>query len=193
MKTKQTILRALAATMAAGLLCGCQPRRPALPPLAASNAPAAGALAPAPAPGMPAPALSIEELQRLLQRALILQAQAPVGSTIAFVTADALGTGSSGPGLVCALATEAAEITVVQLLPATRADGMRELQAYRAWLEQQGLTAIIVSQGDVTTLVRETGAGAHVLMQVGATGAYVVRGAHDTAVARALLAQLFPD
>jgi len=179
------------AALAAGLLCGCQPPIPVLPPLAASNPPPVAAVMPVPT--VPAPELSIEDLQWLLQRALVLQTQAPAGSTIALVTRDALETGTSGPGLVCTIASDAADITVVQLLPATRADGMRELQAYRTWLEQQGLTAIIVAQGDITTLVMEAGAGATVLMQVDATGAYMVRGAHDPAAARALLAQLFPE
>ncbi len=179
------------AITAAGLLCGCQPPIPDLPPLPASHPPPPAAVAPAPA--MPATELSIEDVQQLLQRALVLQTQAPVGSTIALVTQDVLETGTSGPGLVCRMAADAADITATQLLPATRADGMRELQAYRTWLEQQGLTAIIVAQGDVTTLVMAAGAGGHVLMQVDATGAYVVRGAHDTAAARALLAQLFPE
>jgi len=193
MKHAQTIARGMAALAAAGLLCGCPAPIPELPPLAASNPPPADAATPAPPLPVPAPALSIEELQQLLQRALILQAQAPAGSTIALVTRDALGTGTSGPGLVCMLATDAADITVVQLLPATRADGMRELQAYRTWIKQQGLTAIIVAREDTTTLVMELGLGANVLMQVGATGAYVVHGAHDPAAARALLAQLFPE
>jgi hypothetical protein len=129
----------------------------------------------------------------MLQCALIMQAEAPAGSTVALITHDALETGGSGPALVCATRTVGADVSVLQMLPATRADGMRELEAYRDWLERHGLTAIIVEQHDVITLLLERGGDANVMLQVSDAGARVVRGARDAAAARALLAQLFPE
>jgi hypothetical protein len=96
-------------------------------------------------------------------------------------------------GAICArYRTASGAVELFGIVPQNRAEGMRQLKAFKQWLADQGITAVFVDKDDTVALYVNDSSMEPVYMIVDLHGLRGVRGLDDVADAQALLARWIP-
>jgi hypothetical protein len=96
-------------------------------------------------------------------------------------------------GAICArYRTASGSVELFGILPQNRAEGMRQLKAFKQWLADQGITAMFVDKDDTVALYVNDSSIEPVYMIVDSHGLRGVRGLDNVSDAQALLARWAP-